>query len=61
MAAHTCVWFDDGEPELVCVCGARAVAVLEDDGETVVLVPVDDDATVTALPSPARGALAVPA
>lgn len=56
MTTHTCVFFDDGEPELLCVCGVRALAVLDDDGETVVVVRLDDDATVTVLPStaPAR-------
>lgn len=56
MATHTCVFYDDGEPELLCVCGSRAVAVLDAHGETVVLVELHEDATVPALPStaPAR-------
>lgn len=49
MTTHTCVFFDDGEPELLCVCGGRAVAVLDVDGETVVLVELDEGDDVTAL------------
>lgn len=36
---HTCVFFDDGEPELVCVCGGRAIVLT--DGDDVVLLPVE--------------------
>lgn len=42
MTTHICVWFEDGGPhglgELVCVCGERALVVLEDDGTEVVVV-----------------------
>ena len=37
---HDCVYFDDGWPTLLCVCGARAVLVTGDDGESV-LVKLD--------------------
>ncbi len=43
---HTCVFFDDGDPELLCVCGGRAMFVVEEEGaEGMVVVLVDDDVT----------------
>ena len=36
---HTCVYFDDGEPEMLCVCGGRALLLL--DGETEIFLAVD--------------------
>lgn len=38
---HTCVYFDDGEPELVCACGSYAVR-LDEPGFEDVLVALDD-------------------
>lgn len=37
---HDCVYFDDGWPTWLCACGARAVLVTDDDGESV-LVELD--------------------
>lgn len=39
MIIHVCVWTADGWPNHVCVCGARAVMVLGEDGRAV-LVPL---------------------
>lgn len=59
---HRCVFFDDGGPELLCVCGARAVAVPDADGEGTLLVALDAEvASVTVTRSAARTELAVPA
>lgn len=59
---HRCVFFDDGGPEHLCVCGARAVAVPDVDGEGTVLVPLDAEvASVTVARAVARTDLAVPA
>ena len=41
---HTCVFFDDGDPELLCVCGGRGLYVVE-EGEGMVVVLLDDDVT----------------
>ena len=35
MSAHVCVWFEDSWPDHACACGARAVAVVDELGETV--------------------------
>lgn len=60
MATHICVWFEDGGPhglgELVCVCGERAVVVLEEDGTTSVVVVQSAAASVRE-----RGELAISA
>lgn len=40
---HVCVYFDDGDLELLCVCGSRAVDV---EGTVVAL---EEDLTVTAV------------
>ncbi|HEY0215292.1 MAG TPA: hypothetical protein VGC57_02745 [Cellulomonas sp.] len=37
---HVCIWFDDGGEglELLCACGARAVAVVDEvTGDTVLV------------------------
>jgi hypothetical protein len=34
MSTHVCVWFEDSWPDHVCVCGARAVVVVDELGET---------------------------
>lgn len=54
---HVCVYFDEGDLELLCVCGSRAVEV---DGT---LVALEEELTVTAvLRAPRRREeLAVPA
>ena len=50
MTTHICVWFEDGGPhgfgELVCMCGERAVVVLEDDGSEVLVVVESSPASV---------------
>lgn len=40
---HICVYFEDGWPDLTCVCGERAVLIADDDGETVA-VPLGEPA-----------------
>ena len=35
MSTHACVWFEDSWPDHVCVCGARAVVVVDELGDTV--------------------------
>lgn len=34
MSTHACVWFEDSWPDHVCVCGARAVVVVDELGDT---------------------------
>ena len=34
MSTHVCVWFEDTWPDHVCVCGARAVVVVDELGDT---------------------------
>lgn len=34
MSAHVCTWFEDAWPDHVCDCGARAVLVVDELGET---------------------------
>lgn len=35
---HECLWFDDADGvEVLCACGARAVAVVDDESGDVVL------------------------
>lgn len=34
MSTHVCVWFEDSWPDHVCVCGARAVVVVDELGDT---------------------------
>ena len=40
MSTHVCVWFEDSWPDHSCDCGARAVLVIDDDGDTL-LVELD--------------------
>jgi hypothetical protein len=40
---HTCVFFDDGDPELLCVCGGRGMVLVEDDSSEGMLVALLDD------------------
>jgi hypothetical protein len=49
-ARHVCVWFDDSDgAELLCACGARAVAVLDEaTGETVLVTLAADPVRVLA-------------
>ncbi|WP_225755004.1 hypothetical protein [Actinotalea sp. Marseille-Q4924] len=60
MATHICVWFEDGSTpghgELVCMCGERAVVVLDDDGVEVLVVVEASRASVRE-----RGELAISA
>lgn len=41
-----CIWFDDGDGvELLCACGTRAVAVVDEEtGELVVVATVEEPA-----------------
>lgn len=41
MSTHVCVWFEDSWPDHACACGARAVAVVDELGETAYAV-LDD-------------------
>lgn len=36
--SHTCIWYEDDWPEHECDCGARAVLVIDDNGEAVFMV-----------------------
>lgn len=38
MSTHVCVWFEDSWPEHLCVCGARAVMLVDEDGEGTLVV-----------------------
>ncbi|WP_188079116.1 hypothetical protein [Actinotalea subterranea] len=45
---HTCVYFDDGEIELLCTCGQRALLVLDEDGtDGTLVVLLDEDGSTT--------------
>lgn len=47
---HICVYFDDGGPEHVCVCGSRALLVVDEHtGESVLVALLDESAPVSAL------------
>ena len=51
MTTHICIWFEDGggpvgHGELVCVCGERAVVVMDDEGVEVVVVVESSRASV---------------
>lgn len=35
---HTCVYYDDGWPDLTCVCGERAALLVDDDGDVTLAV-----------------------
>lgn len=45
---HTCVYFDDGELEHLCACGAQAMLVLDEQGEAtlVALLPAEAEVVV---------------
>ncbi len=47
---HVCIWFDDGDGvELLCVCGARAVTVVdEESGEALLVALADEPAALAA-------------
>lgn len=47
---HVCTWFDDGDGlDLLCACGARALAGVDDaDGERLVLLLADTPAPLAA-------------
>lgn len=54
---HTCVFFDDGELEHhVCACGRRALYVLDDGSDGVLVAQLDDE--VAAMASGPTGPLA---
>ena len=39
--SHTCIWYEDDWPEHECDCGARAVLVIDDDGEAFVALEIE--------------------
>ncbi|WP_298455684.1 hypothetical protein [uncultured Cellulomonas sp.] len=43
---HTCTYFDDGGPELLCCCGARGLYLVEDGDTDALLVALLDDAPI---------------
>ncbi|QZN85212.1 hypothetical protein [Cellulomonas sp. C5510] len=47
---HVCTWFDDADGvELLCVCGTRAVVVVDDaTGDDLVVVLADEPAPLAA-------------
>jgi hypothetical protein len=44
---HTCIYFDDGDPELLCVCGGRGMILVEDDDSEGMLVALLDDVDIS--------------
>jgi hypothetical protein len=40
---HACTFFDDGDLDLVCVCGTRGAVVVDDDAPDGLLVVLLDD------------------
>lgn len=40
---HACMFFDDGDLDLVCVCGAHGAFVIDDDAPDGVFVVLLDD------------------
>lgn len=41
---HLCIWFEDGDGiDVVCVCGARAVTVLDDETGDLVVVALEEE------------------
>jgi hypothetical protein len=40
---HACTFFDDGDLDLVCACGARGAYVIDDDAPDGLLVVLLDD------------------
>jgi hypothetical protein len=57
---HRCVFFEDGEPEPVCVCGERAVLVADGDGLHA-LAPLDQSLPRSRYVAHPAAALPVPA
>lgn len=47
---HLCTWFDDADGvELLCVCGARAVVVVDDEtGDELVVLLADEPRVLAA-------------
>ena len=43
---HLCTFFDEGGPELLCVCGARRFLLVDDDDPDGMLVALLDDRDV---------------
>lgn len=62
---HVCTYFEDGDLELACACGERAVLLHEEDGsETLVLLephPADVQLIGVAMGAVREEFLAVPA
>lgn len=50
---HSCVFFDDGDTELLCVCGERALHLPDEDGGIVVVL-YREPSRVTQLPGADR-------
>lgn len=41
---HVCIWFEDGDGiDVVCVCGARAVAVVDEETGDLVVVALEEE------------------
>lgn len=40
---HSCMFYDDGDLDLVCVCGARGAVVVDDDAPEGMFVLLLDD------------------
>ena len=38
MSTHVCAWFEDSWPDHVCVCGARAIVIVDELGDTLFAV-----------------------
>jgi hypothetical protein len=41
---HVCIWFEDGDGiDVLCVCGARAVTVVDEESGELVVVALEED------------------
>lgn len=41
---HVCIWFEDGDGiDVLCVCGARAVTVVDEETGDVVVISLEED------------------
>ena len=58
---HACAFFDDGGLELLCACGERALQLLDEHGDSTLVVLWTEPSSVTSLPRLRTGELAVSA